>query len=223
MGRMAGWRFNLACAAGLALIVWSLSVIQDLWVGNASVQGGSAKVWILDVNSEEGVFTWMSILALASAAAILFSLSQVSWSSSRERVVWFGLSLLFALLSFDEFYGLHERMGSLIAGMLDDSSGLPHFFWAVPAGLISLAGLALLLPFLRSLGRRTATLMLVSALAYLSGAVGSELLGGALAGAYSENSLPYRIAVNLEEALEMAGILLFVFALLDFRERGAAR
>ena len=56
--------------------------------------------------------------------------------------------------------------------------------------------------------------MIASAALFLGGAVGLEMVGGSVAETEGIESLRYRLLANLEEGLELAGTLLFIYALL---------
>ena len=51
---------------------------------------------------------------------------------------------------------------------------------------------------------------------YLGGAIGIEMLGGRQAELHSFENLTYQLFAHLEESLEMAGVILFIHALLRY-------
>ena len=97
-----------------------------------------------------------------------------------------------------------------------------YFAWAAPAGIFSLIGLAAFIPFIRSFPLTLAGLLALSALIFLGGAVGFEMIGGSVAEVEGIESFRYRILTNLEECLEMAGILIFIYVLLCHLKRSRA-
>lgn len=136
--------------------------------------------------------------------------SQFTWH-------WYFLGFLFLLLCFDEFAGLHEKLSAALAAR-STNTGLLYFAWAAPAGILSLVGLAAFVPFIRSFPTSLAVLLAVSAILFLGGAVGLEMVGGSVAEAEGVDSLRYRILANIEEGLELAGTLTFIYVLLSYRE-----
>ena len=56
----------------------------------------------------------------------------------------------------------------------------------------------------------------------LGGAVGFEMIGGSVAEMEGIESFRYRILTNIEEGLEMAGILVFIYVLLCHLKRSGA-
>ncbi|MGY8769769.1 MAG: hypothetical protein ACKVH8_15225 [Pirellulales bacterium] len=54
---------------------------------------------------------------------------------------------------------------------------------------------------------------------FVSGAIGIEVLSATIADANGENNLAYACVVTLEEACEMFGVVIFIYALCDYIER----
>jgi hypothetical protein len=57
---------------------------------------------------------------------------------------------------------------------------------------------------------------LIAATLYLGGAIGVELVGGQLAVSGGIDNWAYCLTVTLEEGLEMAGLIVFIWALLKY-------
>jgi hypothetical protein len=209
--------FLLACSASLLLLGFSFA--QDWRIYSTDSPDLTLKIWLLDVDVERSAFTWLSVVALFSAAVL--SYEAAAGARARRDLMrwhWFALSGLFLLVSFDEFAGIHEKLSAALAQRMDNT-GLLYFAWAAPAGMLALAGLAAFVPFIRSFPTRLASLMVLSAALYLGGAVGLEMVGGSVAETKGINSLDYRLLVNLEEGFELAGTLVFIFVLLNWREK----
>lgn len=214
-----GWRATLILVAGISLLLLCASIWQDLRLYVGPNHDLSSKIWLLDVDVEQSAFTWVSVLALFFSAQLLFRATGDA-VAQRDRFKWHWLVLmvLFLLVSFDELTGLHEKLSSALASRVTHT-GLLYFAWAAPAGIIALAGLAAFVPFIRSFPPRLALWALVSAVLYLGGAVGLEMIGGSVAEVDGVESLRYRMLANLEEGLELAGTLLFIYVLLSLNER----
>ncbi|WP_159590635.1 hypothetical protein [Chelativorans xinjiangense] len=182
----------------------------------------SNKVWLLDVDSEQSAFTWLSVVATFSVAWILFAAGgDAAMRGSRFKWHWYFLAALFLLLSFDEFATVHEKISAVLTSKFHNT-GLLYFAWAAPAGVISLLGLTAFIPLIRSFAPRLAILMVLSAVLFLGGAVGFEMVGGSIAEAEGTESFRYRMLTNIEEGLEMAGVLTFAYVLLSYMEGVAA-
>lgn len=215
-----GWRTVLGLVAIASLVLLGASVLQDLRLYVGSKPDLSAKIWLLDVDVEQSFFTWLSVVALFVVAQLLFrAAGEAAARGERFRWHWLVLSVLFLLVSIDEFTGLHEKLSEAMASRTTHT-GLMYFVWAAPAGLISLAGLAAFVPFLRSFPARLGVLAVISAAMYLGGAVVMEMIGGSVAEVEGVESLRYRMLANVEEGLELGGTLLFIYVLLSL-QRGA--
>jgi len=115
------------------------------------------------------------------------------------------LGLAFWFLSIDEIVGLHEFMNTLMEETPWTVVGFP---------VLALVGLSYL-PFLWRYRGRTAWLLILAGLIYGGGAVGVEHLTDS-----EVNSLHYNMWTALEEGMEMFGVVVLIYAILDFM-RGA--
>lgn len=214
-GNLGEWRWWLAVVAGLSFLLLCASLFQDiLFLGRDK----SAKIWMLDVDVEQSVFTWVSVLAFFFAAQLLFWIGREKFAAGdRFKWHWYFLAVVFLVLSLDEFSSIHEKISTVLASHFDNT-GVFYFAWAAPAGVLSLLGLAAFIPFLRSFPPRHGRLLLLSALIFLFGAVGMEMIGGAIAESYGLGSMSYRLATTVEEGAELAGVLLFIYVLFDNRD-----
>ena len=137
---------------------------------------------------------------------------------------WVFLALTFAYLSLDESAYLHEILIEPLRNRLG-TGGLLYFAWVIPgAAAVLIFGLAYL-RFLWNLNRRSRFLFVAAGLVFVGGALGFELIGGALAESFGFESIRYTVIMTIEETLEMCGLILFVFALVDYlrRELGFTR
>ena len=63
---------------------------------------------------------------------------------------------------------------------------------------------------------RTRRLFVVAAIVYIAGVIGTELVAGCYVELYGRNNLTYSFLAMLEETLELTGVILFVYAMLDY-------
>ncbi|MFQ5538284.1 MAG: hypothetical protein ACE5GJ_12630 [Gemmatimonadota bacterium] len=163
-------------------------------------------VAILDLDAEESFGTWFSSGLLALAGSLL--LVEVRARDDVWRRWWLVLALGFFFLSLDEVAGLHEYVNTL----MEDTP------WTVlGAAVFTVVGIAYL-PFLWHYRGRTALLFLVAAAIYGGGAVGVEHFTDS-----DVNSLHYNMWTTLEEGMEMTGVVVFIYALLDHLRGSADR
>jgi hypothetical protein len=131
---------------------------------------------------------------------------------------WAGLALVFLFLALDEAAAVHEQLIDPVRDALGTGGALLHA-WIVPYGIA--LGLLLVgyVPFLRSLPRRTFRLMLLSGAIYVGGAIGMEMVGGYAWDRHPVRGVPIIAIMALEETLEMVGLAIFAYALLDYVAR----
>jgi hypothetical protein len=72
------------------------------------------------------------------------------------------------------------------------------------------------LKFLLHLPAKTRWRFVVAATLYLGGAIGMELIGGRYADLHGMENLAYSMTATVEESLEMAGVIVFIYTLLNY-------
>ena len=154
-----------------------------------------------DLDEEESFGTWFSTGILFLAAVLLVHQSRVLRAQERPwHRSWLALGIGFLVLSVDEVAGMHEYMNSMMGDTPWTVVGFPILI------LVALA----FLPFLWHHRGRTGLLFLVAGLIYGGGAVGVEHFTDA-----DLNSLHYNMWTTLEEGMEMLGVIIFIYAILD--------
>lgn len=180
--------------------------------------GWEGFLYKLRLDTELSVPAWYSSLLMFSAGALAFSISAAERRAGlRTANGWFAVAVLFFYFSLDEMVSIHEHFADGIPD-LGPANALGVFRWVVVGlALVVIVG-ALFVPFLLRLPRRTALLLFVGGAVFVTGAVGFELLG-----AYAEISAGFRtflyyVITSLEEALELAGVLITIYAMMKYRE-----
>lgn len=211
-------------AVVLATVVSLLTVVSPiaatLAIALAEEQRGlSAILGKLNVNNEINLPAWYSASVLLMASLLLALIA-----AARRRLKlgdvphWAMLSLIFLGLSADELASFHEVLIVPIRRRLD-LHGAFYFAWVLPGLTFAAIVGAGYRRFLLRLDRRTRRLFLISAIVYLGGALGIEMVGGWLTEAVGQTDPRYIAATTLEELLEMAGMVLFVYSQLDYLAR----
>ncbi len=203
--RTAQWLLAIAVVLTalhvLAMLSWYLDWLPvDEWLYYS----------FFDLDEEESFGTWFSSLLLLAASLISFVAAN---SDAHRRRWWAFLGCGFIVLSIDEIAGFHEFVNTMVEATHWTTFGI---------GLVLLVGLAYL-PFLLGLPARTRNLLLVAGALYVGGAVGVER-----ATIWHEtndmlDTLEYNLTTALEEFLEMGGIVLYVYTLLDALGPSAGR
>lgn len=176
-----------------------------------------------------GLFRWFNIdgeknfPAAFSAALLLFCAALLLLIAgfkhaihSREAHHWAGLGMIFLLLASDEWLSFHEKLGSAIQDWLPRNSVF-HFAWIAAGAVFVIAvGLAYW-KFLLRLPKRYCRLFLMAAGIFITGAIGMEIAAGFYAVNHQQWSRTvWLLLTTVEEGLEMAGVLTFIYALLTY-------
>jgi hypothetical protein len=201
------------CASVLSFVVIRdpvLSHVRDTFVRLTWVDG------------EANIPAWFSAVLLLLAALLLAAIASAERRDGGQAALWSLLAAIFVLLSLDEVAQLHELS---IRPLRDHfhATGFLYYTWIVPAGLAASAAAVGYSGFLFSLPRRSRRLFLVSGALYVGGALVVEALSGRQASLYGEQSLGYHLIVTVEELLEMTGVVVFIYALLDHISRRFSR
>lgn len=161
---------------------------------------------LFDVDEENNIPTWFSSANLMLTAALTLMLATEKWRQrDRWRCHWMLLGLGFLLMSMDEMASLHESVN-----VVTEAS------WAIYALPLILVLAIVFFRFLYFLPARTASLFALSGLIFLGGAVGVELYTEPYLENNQLNTLAYNLWTPVEEGMEMFGIILFQYALLEY-------
>lgn len=206
-----------AFAAIVALLVVSHALVQLVGhaLGDDQVLG---LLPLLNVGTERNLPTFYSASAMLLCSGLLLLLVRLEWRApGAAGLFWAGLAAVFFALACDEMLVLHERLIEPVRGALG-TSGLLYYAWVIPYGAFALAFAGAYSRFLWRLPRRTAGLLVLSGAVFVSGALGLEMLGGYWLEGHGRDGL-YVVLQTLEEALEMSGVVLFLYSLLDYIAR----
>jgi hypothetical protein len=178
-----------------------------------------------NLNFENNVPTFFTTFMLVACAALLAVIARHSAMTDGGATYWKWLAIVFLFLAVDEDASLHELLIQPLRERLPMAGPL-YFAWVVPYGLAVLVVGLVYLKFVQSLPVRTRRLFVAAGSIYLAGALGFEFAGGwYLSQVEASEDFRYSLLVAVEELLEMSGIVLFIYALLDhLRQRleGAA-
>jgi hypothetical protein len=215
--RAARW-LALATAAvvGACVLVTSLSIA----LGSPTMYGLAP---IFDLGREASVPAGYSALLLLAAAILLALIAGIERPrEGRLWPYWVVLAFGFAYLAVDELVAIHEKLNRPLQDLLGASRDTTT--WVVAGALGALAAGAFFLPFLRALPARLAARFVLAGAVYVGSAVGMEIvlvfLGYSARAAHGWVGLS---ATALEEVGEMAGVALFIWALLDHLRSAGAR
>lgn len=195
-----------------ALLVAHAGVVVAFYFGRPTVKG---LVPLFDVERELNIPSFFSTLILLIAAglsAVIHTLERRS--NAAHNVMWAVLAGGFFYMAFDEAFSVHDKYWgpfsrSTFRGV--DFGGFFEFAWVVIGiPLVAVLGL-LFLPFLRSLPGLLRRRLVIAAAVFLSGAIAIEMLSAKWAATVG-TVVGYKLIAGAEEAFEMAGIIIFIWA-----------
>jgi hypothetical protein len=175
-------------------------------------------VWLLYVDTEKNIPTGFSTLLLLFATLLLVVIALFKRKQNdRFRLHWATLSFGFLVMAADEAWSFHERLIKPLRGVLGDGNlGVFYNAWVIP-GIALVLVLALFFSrFLSHLPAKMKLTFLMAATLYIGGAIGVELIGGRFDELHGTGNLAYSMIVTVEEALEMVGVITFIWALLVY-------
>ena len=178
----------------------------------------------VDLSHEPSLPNWYSSLALLSSAVLLLVIAtHKQRQRAADNIHWYGLSALFFLLALDEAVMIHELPNKSLQGWLGSGDVLHQHPWVIPGAIFTLLVGLTFLGFLRQLEARTRWLFVAAGSIFVVGALGFEMVKGVFIETYGLPSLAFTFAQSMAECLEMLGIVLFIFALLDYIQRHIGR
>ena len=168
---------------------------------------------------EPSIPNWYSSTALFCSGALLAVIAIGKWQAKdRFSKHWTFMALLFPVLSIDEGVRLHEMIHTVMIKFVE-TSGIFYFPSVIPMSLFVAVFFVVYIPFLKHIDRRTASLFVLAGGVYVFGTVGMDMVGGLIMENYGEASIQHTFTQLVEESCEMLGIVIFVYALLDYIRR----
>ena len=202
-------------------------LISYLWAHDGPRYVRYRYVEMFDLDEEKGFGTWFAAVILLFAGRLLLVISRDSRNGGDGLWGWWlVLAVGFHFLSVDEVAGMHEFLNSYG----DDLLGI-ETKWTTYAMVATAMVFAAFIPFLvfmlKKGHKRTVILCLLAAFLYVGGAVGIEKMSPP----YDDmtrsqrddvlDSTVYNLGwISVEESMEMAGAILFIYTLLDYLRGG---
>ncbi len=170
-----------------------------------------------DMNDENSVPQWITLMNFLILAAASFLAGFMTKQKAKKRL-WMAIGILSVLLSIDDAAAIHESLLGLIhlSVFEEGSSSLLENAWLFIVPVVAVIGIWLLVHAVRLLPRRTALLLAVGGVTFLIGAI----LVDSLANTVAERSFAGQgVVAGIEGWLQMVGLAMLVYAVLDYLER----
>jgi hypothetical protein len=172
---------------------------------------------MFNLDREMNFPSWYSTLMLAFCALLLRAIA-TDKKTQRDRFwrYWKVLSAIFWFLAVDELLSIHEI---LIVPDIAKALNLPwflHSMWVIPGIVFVGIFLQKYWKFTLHLPTRSRFHFMLAAGFYIGGSLGMEMIGSYFAELQGQQHLPYALLANLEEVMEMTGIIIFIYGLLYY-------
>ena len=204
----------------LGLVAFSLvlfSIIGQLLLRPTQPVHVQGIITLFNTAAEGNLPTYYSSFLLLFSAALLFMITLLERSNKSQYVpYWALLTIGFIYLSLDEMLVLHESISLFIRAISNYSGqGVLKSPWVVLGAIIVVIILLIFIKFIIHLDRRTRFIFLTAGVLYVGGAIGFEIIENLYADAFGQDII-YSMMQNLEEGMEMAGIIVFIYGLLGY-------
>lgn len=202
--------------AAAFLVLASVTGQLVKYLGGHDFVYGLIRLFYVDYENTVPSFFSASLLLMAALLlALIATLKQAAHATYRFQ--WALLSCTFLFMAIDEAASIHEMLIGPMRGLLgQEARGVFFFAWVIPGiAVVMIFGL-FYLQFLLHLPVKTRGNVVLAATLYLGGAIGMELIGGRYADVHGMDNLTYSMAATVEESLEMAGVIIFIYALLHY-------
>lgn len=154
-------------------------------------------------------------LMLAGVLSLIMGYSKGS-GENRFNKKWKVLGYLFFFLACDEAIQIHEVISRGIRSNFGEQ--LPdflHYAWVIPYALLVTGAVSYFFKFVWNLSGRIRNLILLAGSVYVLGALGLEVVESYVFSQVGVDNLWYRFLVTAEESMEMLGVTLMCYALVD--------
>jgi len=206
---------NLAIVALFLILASTVGQFFKYELGYDNVKG---LVPLFYLDYEWNIPTFYAVFLLLVVSSLFFVLARLEKKRISKHVSkWVLLCFIFLFMAVDEFCCFHERLNEPVSNLMDsETMGSFYFAWVIPGVVIVGAVGLYFLRFVWQLPNKTKWLIIFSAILFLGGALGIELLGGRQAEMHGMNNWLYTFYATFEETLEMSGLILLIFALISY-------
>ncbi|WP_224996776.1 hypothetical protein [Cesiribacter sp. SM1] len=168
------------------------------------------------LSSEKNFPTYFSSAQLLFCAILLAVIANIrKKQAAGDFWHWLGLSAILLFLSADESIMIHEVIAEKVRNTLN-TTGVFYFAWIIPYSFLVLAVAVAYIPFLLKLPAAVKKTIVLAGSVFVAGALGLEAVESYYFTTTGKRGLVFDTLTTIEETMEMAGILIFLHALLCY-------
>ena len=171
---------------------------------------------MFDLDDECNIPTSYEGLQLLAVAALAGVVSLIKYRRKDKYTHhWQAMAIIFVYLAFDETSYIHEYLISPTRELLMLDTGPFAYAWVVVAIPVLVFLTFAYWKFMMALPRFFLALFVLSAVVFLGGAVGMEMVGAHFDTLHGgQDNLRYSFLTTTEESMEMFGVSIFIYTLL---------
>lgn len=195
---------------GLVTIVSLLGLVAEVAYTLVDRNDPYGLVSFVGLSYERNLPTWVAACLLFTCAILLSLIARATqlrggpWCRH-----WYALAGVFTYISLDEATQIHEEWSDWVHA----GGGVLYYDWIIPAAVIVLILALIYCKFLWRLPVLTRRRFVLAAVLYIGGALFMELPLGYWADLHGSSNLVYGLIDWTEETLELAGVSVFLYAL----------
>jgi len=212
--------------AAIAALIATVGTIADYIIYQVAETPETTLARVMrrfDLGHEPSLPAFFSAVLILTNGLLLMLIGALETrKGSAYKMHWFSLGAIITLLAIDEAIMFHEMINGLIH-LFVIPSGFLLLPWVIAGFAFSLAVFVAYFSFLRHLPRKTALLFVASGAIFVGGAVGMETIAAGVIDKHGLDSIQHIFVQTIEESMEMAGMVLFFFTLLDYISQGHRR
>jgi hypothetical protein len=205
----------IGLAVLLLLNIGNAASIHLIFVKKADFAFGVVPLFNFD--REANLPTLFNGLLLAFASWLAFGISGClkTGGTSRHVLSWKAVGFVLLFMMLDELCRVHEALDWILMARLE-TEGAIAWPWVIPYAVLALCVAGFFLRFFLSLQPKYRWCFAVSAVLYVIGAIGFELLEAAHVEKHGIDSMGFGILYSIEENLEMLAVMLAIWGFMGY-------
>lgn len=210
---------TILCVCVGILVMLSL-VASYLMVYNPDNLYSKKYIEFFYLNNENNLPSLFSTMLLFIASLLNFAIYSVTAANPEKKkykFYWFILGAVFLFLGLDESLQIHELLNNRDSIKAMETENLfVYYGWVIPYAIGSAIIGIFFLRFVFSLPVNIRNRFMIAGFIYVFAALGMECLESLAHNLYGDNSFLIKTLITIEEPMEMSGVIIFIYALLDY-------